>query len=165
VGIRDHIVLLHGHRVRRLMAGDGPAMVLVHGIPSSADTWRAVMPALARRMRDAGAAMPALTRRVRDAGAAIGRLLGRLGLHLGPDLAEIGRGCGSLADPEARRAFVLTMRAVLDASRQRVSASERLYLTPGSERLAEAIEGFVADTEPADTDPERLRRLLLAGAS
>src|SRR5918997_4375642 len=36
---------LHGHRVRYLQAGDGPPVVLVHGITSSADTWRPAMAA------------------------------------------------------------------------------------------------------------------------
>jgi pimeloyl-ACP methyl ester carboxylesterase len=36
---------LHGHRVRYLQAGTGPAVVLIHGITSSADTWAAAMAA------------------------------------------------------------------------------------------------------------------------
>ncbi len=39
---------LHGNRVRYLMAGSGPAVVLVHGITSSADTWADAMRGLAR---------------------------------------------------------------------------------------------------------------------
>jgi pimeloyl-ACP methyl ester carboxylesterase len=33
---------LHGHRVAYRMAGSGPPIVLIHGITSSSDTWRAV---------------------------------------------------------------------------------------------------------------------------
>jgi pimeloyl-ACP methyl ester carboxylesterase len=43
----EHELTLHGHRVRYLMAGSGPAVLLIHGITSSADTWRPAMEALA----------------------------------------------------------------------------------------------------------------------
>jgi len=43
----EHELTLHGNRVRYLTAGSGPAVVLVHGITSSADTWRPAMEALA----------------------------------------------------------------------------------------------------------------------
>jgi pimeloyl-ACP methyl ester carboxylesterase len=44
----EHELTLHGHRVRYLMAGSGPAVLLIHGITSSADTWRPAMDALSR---------------------------------------------------------------------------------------------------------------------
>src|SRR3954451_22093134 len=40
-------VLIHGHRVRFRTAGEGPLLVLVHGITGSSQTWEEVMPALA----------------------------------------------------------------------------------------------------------------------
>jgi pimeloyl-ACP methyl ester carboxylesterase len=40
---------LHGHRVAYRKAGDGPVVVLVHGITSSSASWAHVMPRLARR--------------------------------------------------------------------------------------------------------------------
>jgi pimeloyl-ACP methyl ester carboxylesterase len=43
----EHELVMHGHRVRYLMAGSGPPVVLIHGITSSADTWRPAMEALA----------------------------------------------------------------------------------------------------------------------
>ncbi len=43
-----HLVL-HGHRVAYRQAGSGPVLMLVHGITSNSDTWRRVMPYLARR--------------------------------------------------------------------------------------------------------------------
>ena len=43
----EHELTLHGHRVRYLTAGSGPAVVLIHGITSSADTWRPAMEMLA----------------------------------------------------------------------------------------------------------------------
>jgi pimeloyl-ACP methyl ester carboxylesterase len=38
---------LHGHDVTYRMAGEGPAIVLVHGLAGSSTTWKYVMPALA----------------------------------------------------------------------------------------------------------------------
>jgi pimeloyl-ACP methyl ester carboxylesterase len=40
---------LHGHRFAYRQAGSGPVLVLIHGITSDSDTWRRVMPYLARR--------------------------------------------------------------------------------------------------------------------
>jgi pimeloyl-ACP methyl ester carboxylesterase len=56
------------------------------------------------------------------------RWLGRLGLRAGPDLEGIWRGFASLGDADARRAFLATVRNLLDAGGQRVSARDRLYL-------------------------------------
>jgi pimeloyl-ACP methyl ester carboxylesterase len=73
--------------------------------------------------------LPLLTAaRLLDGGAAVGRAFGRLGLQFGPDLAELARGYASLSDPEARAAFIHTLRAVIDPWGQRVSATDRLYL-------------------------------------
>jgi pimeloyl-ACP methyl ester carboxylesterase len=66
--------------------------------------------------------------RIRATGMAIGRLLDRLGLHAGPDLAECARGYASLGDAAARQAFLHSLRAVIDHGGQRVSATDRLYL-------------------------------------
>ena len=38
---------LHGHPVAYYTAGSGPVLLLIHGITSSADAWREVVPALA----------------------------------------------------------------------------------------------------------------------
>ncbi|MGB6425171.1 MAG: alpha/beta hydrolase [Solirubrobacterales bacterium] len=64
-----------------------------------------------------------------EAGRAIGRLLDSVGLPVSPDKAEVARGYASLSDPDARHAFIQTMRAVIDHGGQRVSARDRLYLT------------------------------------
>ena len=61
-------------------------------------------------------------------GTAVGGFLDRLGLQLGSDVAEMGRGYGSLADSGARQAFIHTLRGLLDFGGQRVSATDRLYL-------------------------------------
>src|ERR1039458_7602458 len=40
-------VRIHGHHVSYRMAGEGPTILLIHGIAGSSTTWRAVMPSLA----------------------------------------------------------------------------------------------------------------------
>ncbi len=42
-------VTIHGHGIAYRSAGSGPAVVLVHGIASSSETWGKVMPGLADR--------------------------------------------------------------------------------------------------------------------
>jgi pimeloyl-ACP methyl ester carboxylesterase len=42
-------ISIHGHTVAFRIAGDGPVVVLVHGMAGSSATWKHVMPALARR--------------------------------------------------------------------------------------------------------------------
>jgi pimeloyl-ACP methyl ester carboxylesterase len=44
----DH-VRIHGHDLGYRMAGQGPAILLIHGIAGSSTAWRDVMPALSRR--------------------------------------------------------------------------------------------------------------------
>ena len=66
--------------------------------------------------------------RVLDAGRAVGRMFGRVGLQAGTDVAELARGHASLADAEARAAFVHTLRTIVEPGGQRVNASDRLYL-------------------------------------
>jgi pimeloyl-ACP methyl ester carboxylesterase len=46
--LRRKEITLHGHPVSYYEAGSGPVLLLVHGITSSADAWRGVLPALAR---------------------------------------------------------------------------------------------------------------------
>jgi len=59
---------------------------------------------------------------------AVGAFLGRLGFRAGPDLHEMWRGFSSLADAEARAAFIHTLRTIVDPSGQRANAADRLYL-------------------------------------
>ena len=66
-----------------------------------------------------------------DAGVKVGGWLGRLGLRPGPHIGEIWTNYGSLADAETRTSFLHTLRSVVDRSGQRVSATDRLYLTSG----------------------------------
>jgi pimeloyl-ACP methyl ester carboxylesterase len=288
---------LHGHRVVYRLAGEGPLLVLVHGITSSSQTWEGVGPRLAERftvlapdllghgrsakprgdyslgayasgIRDlmmalgferatfvghslgGGVAMqlayqfperterlvlvssgglgrevsfvlraatipgvelvlPLLAnQRVLRAGRGVGRFLERLRLRPQTDVAEIARGHASLADAEARAAFVHTLRAVVEPGGQRVDARDRLYLArdvpflliwgehdtvipvrhgrevhklvKGSrlevmpdaghfphlddpDRFLEILEDFIESTEPAELEPERLRRMIAGG--
>ena len=42
---------LHGRRISYLTAGEGPVLLLIHGIASDSEVWRASLPLLARRAR------------------------------------------------------------------------------------------------------------------
>ncbi|HET7446273.1 MAG TPA: alpha/beta fold hydrolase [Solirubrobacterales bacterium] len=61
-------------------------------------------------------------------GSALGRGLGAFGLGPNADVAEVTRAYASLADPERRKAFLATLRAVVGTDGQRVAALDRLYL-------------------------------------
>jgi pimeloyl-ACP methyl ester carboxylesterase len=63
-----------------------------------------------------------------DAAGAVNWLLGRAGLRVRSDLAEMGAGFASLHELETRRAFVHTARGVIDTAGQRIDATDRLYL-------------------------------------
>jgi pimeloyl-ACP methyl ester carboxylesterase len=65
---------------------------------------------------------------VLSAGGSVGNLLRSVGLRAGPDLQEMWKGFSSLADAEARQAFIYTLRGIVDPGGQRVSARDRLYL-------------------------------------
>jgi pimeloyl-ACP methyl ester carboxylesterase len=51
VGVETREITLHGHRVRYRETGDGPPLVLLHGITSSSETWGPVLELLGRRYR------------------------------------------------------------------------------------------------------------------
>jgi pimeloyl-ACP methyl ester carboxylesterase len=61
-------------------------------------------------------------------GSTMGRGLGLLGMRPSADVAEVARGYASLSDPERRKAFLATLRAVVGTEGQRVAALDRLYL-------------------------------------
>ncbi|HVM20549.1 MAG TPA: alpha/beta fold hydrolase [Egibacteraceae bacterium] len=213
--LRD--VSLHGHRIVYRTAGSGPPLLLLHGITSSAATWKDVIPQLAAHytviapdllghgqsakplgdyslgayasgVRDLLAVLdiPSVTvvghslgggvamqfaylfpercnrlvlvasgglgrevsillraaalpgaelvlplicaEPIRNAGNAIGRALHQVRLRPGTDVQEMWRGFTSLGGTEARRAFLHTLRTILDPGGQRVSAIDRLYL-------------------------------------
>ncbi len=148
-GVRDLIVAL-GHDRATIVGhslGGGIAMQFAYQFPercdrlvlvSSGGLGREVHPLLrAATLPGSELVMPWLTHpRMLGAGEAAGRALGFLRLQTGTDLAEVARGFGSLGEAEARSAFIETMRAVLDAGGQRVSALDRLY-------LAEAVPSLI----------------------
>lgn len=209
---------IHGHQIAFRRAGNGPALVLLHGMAGSSATWQHVMPLLAgeftllapdlighgdsAKPRRGDYAIGAYASVVRDLMLALGveratlvgqsfgggvamqvayqfpeycerlvlvgsgglgvevnpilralsvpgaslalpigcqrifsdlgaKLLGwreRRGKKMGPAAAEIWRSYASLGDPDTRRAFMLTLRAVVDHFGQRVTARDRLYL-------------------------------------
>jgi pimeloyl-ACP methyl ester carboxylesterase len=59
------------------------------------------------------------------------KVMGKVGFRKSADLGETWRSFVSLEDPEARRAFLHTVRSVIDLGGQLVSASDKLYLTKG----------------------------------
>jgi pimeloyl-ACP methyl ester carboxylesterase len=214
---KTQFITIHGHEVAYQTAGEGPVIVLLHGIAGSSATWSGVIDRLARTHRVVApdllghgeSAKPrgdyslgAYASGVRDLMVALGleratvvghslgggvamqvayqfpdrveRLVlvgaGGLGkdvslilralalpgaeyvlpvlltkplrngvgwvvdladkLHLRPDpvMAEMWESWGRLTDARAQRAFVHTVRSVVDVQGQRVSARDRLYL-------------------------------------
>jgi len=210
-------VRVHGHDVAYRSAGEGPVVVLIHGIAGSSETWLPLIPLLADRntviapdllghgdsakprgdyslgayasgIRDllavldheratfvghslgGGIAMQlayqfpqtlerlvlvasgglgkevspllrvfsapgseyvlpiVLTARLHSVASAVGSVLGKIGLRGDPFLGEVWSSYTRLTDAHAQRAFVHTIRAVIDVAGQRVSARDRLYL-------------------------------------
>jgi pimeloyl-ACP methyl ester carboxylesterase len=139
--VRDLLVAL-GHRRATVVGhslGGGVAMQFAYEYPpfaerlvlvSSGGLGREVHPLLrAGTLPGSEIVLPLIAHeRLHGVAGAIGQALDWLGLRAGPDLAEMARGYGSLADAGARQAFIHTLRAVLDITGQRVSATDRLYL-------------------------------------
>jgi pimeloyl-ACP methyl ester carboxylesterase len=139
--LRDLLIVL-GHRRATVVGhslGGGIAMQFSYEYPvfcerlvlvDSGGLGKEVHPLLrAAALPGAELVLPLLAHsHVHRVGEAIAQALGRLGLELGHDLAEMARGYASLSDAEARRAFLHTVRAVIDLDGQRVDATDRLYL-------------------------------------
>ncbi len=66
------------------------------------------------------------SRWVRDRAATVAGGLGRLGIGPGSDLGEAWRGFVSLSEADTRRAFLATVRAVIDPGGQTVTARDHL---------------------------------------
>jgi pimeloyl-ACP methyl ester carboxylesterase len=60
--------------------------------------------------------------------AGAGAKLRQRGVTAGVNLQAVARALGPLQEPGSRRAFLQTLRAVIDVQGQKVSASDRLYL-------------------------------------
>ncbi|HUE26503.1 MAG TPA: alpha/beta hydrolase [Solirubrobacteraceae bacterium] len=139
--VRDLLVVL-GHRRATIVGhslGGGVAMQFTYEYPpfaerlvlvSSGGLGREVHPLLrAATLPGSELVLPLIANEsLQGLGGAVGQLLGRVGLRAGPDLAEMAKGYASLADAGARQAFIHSLRAVLDITGQRVSATDRLYL-------------------------------------
>lgn len=139
--LRDLLILL-GHRRATVVGhslGGGIAMQFSYEYPvfcerlvlvDSGGLGPEVHPLLrAATLPGADIVLPLIAHsRLHVVGEAVGQALGRLGLELGHDMAEMIRGYASLSDAEARRAFLHTARAVIDVAGQRVTATDRLYL-------------------------------------
>jgi pimeloyl-ACP methyl ester carboxylesterase len=215
--VSSFVVTLHGHRMHYVLSGQGPVLVLLHGVLGSRATWTGLVADLARdhpvvapdlfghgesakpagdyslgayagALRDlldelgvgratlvghsfgggiamqfgylfpdrvaamvlvgsgglgrelslvlrcaslpgAGMVLPVIASSwVGRQAATLGRQLGRLGLQAGPELAEALRGYLTLSDAATRRVFLATIRSVVDAGGQTVTAQDRLYL-------------------------------------
>ena len=141
-GMRDLLKLLGIERVTVVghSLGGGVAMQLAYLFPEHCD--RLVLVSSGGLGRDITALLRAASlpgselvlpllanERTLAAGHAVGRALGRIGLRVHTDLGEVLRGHASLADGEARAAFLNTLRTIVDFRGQRVNAADRLYLT------------------------------------
>ena len=140
-GVRDILVAL-GHDSATFVGhslGGGIAMQLAYQFPERCE--RLVLVSSGGLGRELSfllraAALPGsevvlpfiASERLMGAGRALGRGLERLGLKAGTDIAEMARGHASLADRDARAAFVHTLRTMVDPGGQRVNARDRLYL-------------------------------------
>ncbi len=69
-----------------------------------------------------------LAPQIHDLVGALGSVFGRFGLRADPFLGEVWNAWTRLTDVRAQRAFIHTIRAVIDVAGQRVSARDRLYL-------------------------------------
>jgi pimeloyl-ACP methyl ester carboxylesterase len=140
-GVRDLMVALDVPRATIVghSLGGGVAMQLAYQFPeraerlalvSSGGLGRSVHRLLrAATLPGSELVLPVLAHsHLMSAGRLAGRALGRLGLRLGTDTAEMLRGHASLSDAETRSAFLHTLRASIDPGGQRVDGRDRLYL-------------------------------------
>jgi pimeloyl-ACP methyl ester carboxylesterase len=125
-------VTLVGHSL-----GGGIAMIFAYLFPERVDRLvlvasgglgREVSPLLrAATLPAAELVLPVLASGwIRDRVSAAGRTVSRLGWRSGADLSEVWAGFTSLADPDTRRAFLATTRAVIDPGGQTITAHDYL---------------------------------------
>ena len=217
-GVRDLMVAL-GHERATVVGhslGGGVAMQLAYQFPDRAE--RLVLVGAGGLGKDVSVILRALalpgaeyvlplllTLPLRTPVGWVIDLAEKVKLRPDPVMAEMWESWGRLTDARAQRAFVHTVRSVIDVQGQRVSARDRLYLAqempslivwgdndsiipvehahdthalmPGSrleifeggghfvplqfpERFASLVEDFVATTEPARIDENRMQALL-----
>jgi len=139
--LRDAMLAL-GHERATIVGhslGGGIAMQMSYQFPerverlvlvSSGGLGRAVTPVL-RAVAVPGAeyVIPLLASEpLVSAGSKIGGLIQQIGLRVGSDIGALATGLATLQDIDARRAFVLTARGVIDLGGQRINATDKLYL-------------------------------------
>ncbi len=142
--LRDFLTMLGHHRVTVVgtSLGGGIAMQFAYQHPErcerlvvvgSGGLGEEVMPLLkVLSLPGAEVAMPvAFLPFIRNTVEGVAGVLSKVGLRPDPATVEMWRSYTSLADPEARTAFVHTLRAVVDRRGQRVSALGKLHLTEG----------------------------------
>jgi pimeloyl-ACP methyl ester carboxylesterase len=140
-GIRDLLVALEiprstvvGHSL-----GGGIAMQFAYQFPermgrmvlvNSGGIGREVNPILrAAALPGAELVLPFMfSPTLHDAALKVRNAIGRIGLQPNADIDGVSEGFASLTEADARRAFLNTVRSVIDVGGQKVSASDRLYL-------------------------------------
>jgi pimeloyl-ACP methyl ester carboxylesterase len=140
-GVRDLLAVLGHDRVTVVghSLGGGVAMQFAYQFPQMAERLvlvasgglgREVSPLLrALALPGTEYLLPAvLAPQLHSVAGSVGRVLGRFGLRADPFLGEVWNAWSRLTDARAQRAFIHTIRAVIDVSGQRVSARDRLYL-------------------------------------
>lgn len=141
--LRDLLEVL-GHGRATLVGhslGGGIALQFAYQFPercerlvlvSSGGLGREVHPLLrAAALPGAEVVLPWLSMAARQSVGRVVHALGSLGLRASADLEESWRSFVSLEERDARRAFLHTVRGIIDFHGQRVSAHDRLYLAAG----------------------------------
>jgi pimeloyl-ACP methyl ester carboxylesterase len=147
-GLRDLLDYLGHERVTIVghSLGGGVAMQFAYQYPERCE--RVVLVSSGGLGRDVSWALRAATlpgadlvlplianSHVRNAGHAAARLLHGLSIRPRPSMVELARGYASLSDSPNRKAFVHTLRSVVEPGGQRVHAGDRHYLAEGRPTL------------------------------
>jgi len=140
-GIRDLLVALDVPRATVVghSLGGGIAMQFAYQFPErvgrmvlvdSGGIGREVNPILrAAALPGAEFVLPVMfSPTLHDGAVRLRGLLAKIGLQPNADVEGVSEGFASLTEADARRAFLNTVRSVIDVSGQRVSAEDRLYL-------------------------------------
>ena len=146
--MQEHSIYVEGRPIRYLAAGEGPPLILLHGVGDNALDWTWVMPALARTHRVHAPDLPGSGRSAKPEGddyspAYFGRFLNGFLDALGIERAVVvGNSLGglvglrlALANPERVAALGLLASAGLG---RRVSPAMRSLALPGYGGLAVA---------------------------
>ncbi len=140
-GIRDLLVALEVPRATVVghSLGGGIAMQFAYQFPErlgrmvlidSGGIGREVNPVLrAAALPGAEFVLPVMfSPTLHDGALKVRGLLAKIGLQPNADVEGVSEGFASLTQADARRAFLNTVRSVIDINGQRVSAEDRLYL-------------------------------------